>query len=76
MGLKLKDFRKVIKNKSKEEVLIDTSYTLPVCLNDDDQGSRPCGYGGGARPCTSDRSPKDDANIIGKLFFCPLLTQK
>ena len=71
MGLKLKDFRKVIKNKSKEEVLIDTSYTLPVCFNDDDQGSRPCGNGGGARPCTSDLTAKDDANIIGKLSFGP-----
>ena len=68
MKLKLKDFQKVIKNKPKEEVLIDKSYTLPVCLNDDDQGSRPCGNGGGARS-TCDRT--DDANIIGRLNFNP-----
>ena len=64
MGLKLKDFEKVIKNKSKEEVLIDTSYTLSVCFNEDDLGSRPCGNGGGARP----RQALVE-EVIGKFFF-------
>ena len=41
--MKLKHFEKVIRNKSKEEILIDINATLSVKLNQDDQGPRPAG---------------------------------
>ena len=66
MKLKLAHFGRAIKNKSKEEILIDTSYTLSVCFNKDDQGSRPCGStSGGNRPYIT--TPSDSAEIIGKI---------
>ena len=41
--MKLEHFEKVIRNKSKEEILIDINATLSVKLNQDDQGPRQCG---------------------------------
>ena len=71
MGLKLKDFEEVIKNKSKEEVLVDAKCTLSACLNEDDQGSLPCGSGRGDRPRLAEipTSPSDYAGIIGEPFI-------
>ena len=67
MKLKLGDFDKVIKNKSKEESLIDTNYTLSVCFDENESGSRPCGNGGGLQigPTTV---CEIDADIISKFF--------
>ena len=66
MKLKLAHFSRVTKNKSKEEILIDTSYTISVCVNKDDQGSRPCGSAsGGNRPYIT--TPSDNADVIGKI---------
>ena len=72
MGLKLKHFEKVIKNKSKEEILIDINSTLYVKLDQDDQGPRQCGNGVGSTiPSVSTRNR--DAEIIGKFYYFFLL---
>ena len=65
MGWTLKDFEKVIQNKSKEEVLIDVKCTLFACSTEDDQ--RPCG---GGRPYIVNirTTPDDYAESICKFF--------
>ena len=72
MTWKLKHFENVIKDKTKEEVLIDVKYTLFVCLNKDDQG--PCG---GGRPYIVDISttPNDYAETICKYLLSFVTTR-
>ena len=69
--MKLGHFDKVVKNKSKEEVLIDANYTLSACTNEDGQGCRPCGAGGGPRAyiCEVAAAPNEYADTIGKFFL-------
>ena len=68
--MKLEHFEKVIRNKSKEEILIDVNATLSVKLNQDDQGPRPAGADravGSTIPYI--QSESRDAEIIGKFLL-------